>query len=133
MIYRFNDVEIDEATREVRHGGVVVDAEPKLLDVALYLIRNRDRVVGKDELLDALWDGRSVSESVMPRAIHAVRKLLGTPSAIKTLYRHGYRFVGTISVVGELAPPDERIARAPASHRPSAVSPVPESERTFIG
>jgi DNA-binding winged helix-turn-helix (wHTH) protein len=96
MIYLVGDAEIDTATREIRRGGVAQFVEPKVFDFVEYLIRFRDRLVAKDELLNALWGGRALSDSVIARAAHAARRLLADPTAIKTLYGKGYRFVGPL-------------------------------------
>src|SRR5882724_6404083 len=108
MIYLVGDAEIDTATREIRRQGVAQFVEPKVFDFVEYLIRFRDRLVAKDELLDELWGGRVLSDSVIARAAHAARRLLADPAAIKTLYGKGYRFV---------APLVERDGRAPVQAR----------------
>ena len=59
----------------------LVDLEPKAFDLLAFLIRNRDRVVSKDDLLEAVWDGRIVSESAMTTRINAVRRALGDDGA----------------------------------------------------
>jgi DNA-binding winged helix-turn-helix (wHTH) protein len=84
MTYRIGDIELDPRTREVRQDGRPVPVEPKVLDLILYLLEHRDRVVTKQELLDVLWEGRAVGDSVMARAVHAARRLLRNPQAIKT-------------------------------------------------
>jgi DNA-binding winged helix-turn-helix (wHTH) protein/tetratricopeptide (TPR) repeat protein len=93
VLYRFNDIEIDPSARELRKGGAVLEVEPRVLDLLLYLVERKERVVGKRELLDAVWEGRIVSDAAMARAIHSARKLIGDPEAIRTFYGRGYRFV----------------------------------------
>ena len=110
MAYRFGEFSLDETLYELRRGGTLVKIEPKVFDVLLYLLRHRDRVVGKDELLDALWPG-SVSESVLPRCIAAARRALdddsGQPQVIQTIRRRGYRFVAEVGAAPAPAPPPE--------------------------
>jgi len=53
--FRFNDVEIDVAQQELRRAGKIVHVEPQVFDLLLHLVRHRDRVVGKDELIEAIW------------------------------------------------------------------------------
>jgi DNA-binding winged helix-turn-helix (wHTH) protein len=90
--------------------------------VLTYLVRNRDRIVPKEELLDELWEERHVSESALTRVIRDLRKLLGDSSSeprfIRTVYGKGFGFIGEIASE-ETAP---RQCRAPPS--PSSLSPT---------
>ena len=74
--------------------------EPKVFDLLAHLIANRDHVVGKDDLILAIWDGRIVSESALTTCINAARSALGDSGEaqrlIKTLPRKGVRFVGDV-------------------------------------
>ena len=96
-IYRFANCEVDPARRQVRIDKLTVEAQPKALDVLLYLIRNRDRVVDKDELLSQLWPGVVVSESALTQALRKARAMVGDDgdrqSVIRTIQRRGFRFV----------------------------------------
>ncbi len=98
-IYRFSNIELRVATREVVLDGHLVDLEPRAFDLLIYLIENRSRVVSKDELLDKVWHTAYVSESVLARAVMKLRKALaGDPedAYVRTAHRIGYRFVGEI-------------------------------------
>ena len=64
-LYEFEDCLVDPGCFELRRGGVVEHVEPQVFDVLVHLIRNRDRVVTKNELLDAVWGDRFVSESAL--------------------------------------------------------------------
>ena len=101
MIFGFGEFELDESLYQLRRRGEVVRLEPKVFDVLAYLVRQRHRVVAKDELLAQLWPGESVSESVLPRCITAARKAVGhDPSGqkvIQTVHGRGYRFVASIA------------------------------------
>ena len=55
MIFRFGRFELDEATRELRLGTRVMEMQPRMFDLLVYLVRNHERVVPKDELLSAIW------------------------------------------------------------------------------
>jgi TolB-like protein len=74
--------------------------EPQVFDILLYLIRNRERVVGKDELLASVWNGRVVSESTFTSRISALRRAIGDSGQqqrlIRTMSRRGFRFVGDV-------------------------------------
>ena len=65
-----------------------------------YLIRNRERVVSKDDLIDAIWNGRIVSDAALTTRLNAARTAIGDSGEeqrlIKTLPRKGVRFVGTV-------------------------------------
>src|SRR5215475_8558466 len=96
--FRFADFEIDVARHELRRAGMIVHVEPQVFDLLVYFIRNRDRIVSKDELFDAIWQGRIVSEATLSSRISAARRALGDSgndqSFIRTLYKRGFRFVG---------------------------------------
>ena len=115
MQYRFADCELDVGRRELRRSGEIVPLEPQVFDLLVYLISSRNRVVTKDDLLEAVWGGRIVSESTLTSRINAARKAIGdsgeTQRLIRTLPRKGIRFVEVIVGV-QLAeashPPPER-------------------------
>src|SRR5215471_13982052 len=72
--------------------------EPQVFDLLVYLIRNRERVVSRDDLLASVWEGRLVSESALNTRIHLVRSAVGDNGEdqrlIRTFPRKGIRFVG---------------------------------------
>ena len=96
MVWKFSNFELDEKLFQLRRSGQVIKLEPKVFDLLLYLFHHRDRVVSKDELLDQVWPGQFVSESVLPRNIRVLRKVLGDDRAsqrfIETAHGRGYRF-----------------------------------------
>src|ERR1700733_16296369 len=98
---------LDMALRELRRGEVPVAVEPQVFDLLVHLIRNRDRVVSKDDLLNSVWGGRIVSESTLTSRLNAARKAVGDSGEaqrlIRTLARKGFRFVGEVTDV----PPEE--------------------------
>ena len=101
MNFRFTDFEINTERQELRRAGVIVHVEPQVFDLLVHLIQNRDRIVTKDELIDAIWHGRIVSEATLSSRINAARRALGDTgndqSLIRTLYKRGFRFVGDVS------------------------------------
>jgi DNA-binding winged helix-turn-helix (wHTH) protein len=100
VIYVFEDYSLDTDRRELRRGRQLIAAEPQIFDLLQYLISNRERVVSKDDLLAAVWDGRIVSESTLSSSLSAVRHAVGDNGEeqrlIKTVPRKGIRFVGAV-------------------------------------
>jgi TolB-like protein len=98
--FRFAGFEIDVARQELRRAGAVVHIEPQVFDLIVYLIQHRERIVSKDELIEAIWQGRFVSEAALSSRISAARRALGdsgnNQSLIRTLRKRGFRFVGEI-------------------------------------
>jgi len=96
--FQFEDYVLDTDRRELRCGADLVPLAPGVFDLLDYLIRNRERVVSKDDLIAAVWDGRIVSESALTTRINAVRRAIGDSGEqqrlIKTLPQKGIRFVG---------------------------------------
>lgn len=66
MQFLFRDHLLDTDRRELSREMVPVAVEPQVFDLVVHLMENRDRVVSKDELIDKIWHGRSVSESTSP-------------------------------------------------------------------
>ena len=138
MLYRFDNFVLDAAKRELRRGNVLVAVEPKAFDVIEYLIANRDRVVSKDALLAAVWNGRITSESALTTCINAARTAIGDSGdeqrLIRTLPRKGLRFVGDVdqadaSVANQafqIPPPERDPPRAPAADDIRPALAVPE-------
>jgi len=104
----FADHTLDISLRELRRGAIPVPVEPQVFDLLTYLVKNRDRVVTKDDLLGAIWGGRIVADSTLASRINAVRKAVGDSGEeqklIRTIARRGVRFVGNV----ELRPADRR-------------------------
>ena len=101
MQFVFGDCVLDPDRRELTRGSEPVPIGPQVFDLLLYLVQNRERVVSKDDLLDAVWAGRIVSESTLTSHINAVRKAIGDSGQeqrlIRTVARKGFRFVGDVS------------------------------------
>jgi TolB-like protein len=95
--YLFEDCVLDTDRRELRRGTALVAVEPQVFDLLVHLIRHRDRVISKDDLLASVWHGRIVSESALFNRINAARSAIGDTGdqqrLIKTLPRKGMRFV----------------------------------------
>jgi TolB-like protein len=98
--FLFKDYVLDTNRRELKRGLELVATGPRVFDLLVYLIQNRERVVSKDDLLDAVWAGRIVSESTLTSHINAVRKAVGDSGEdqrlIRTIARKGFRFIGQV-------------------------------------
>ncbi len=102
MTVHFDQYVVDTDRLELRRDGASVDIEPQVFSVLVYLIENRDRVVSKDELIEAVWNGRIVSDTTLNTRINAVRRAVGddgkSQNVVKTIVRRGFRFVADIAV-----------------------------------
>jgi DNA-binding winged helix-turn-helix (wHTH) protein len=91
---------IDTDRRELRWGGQLRSVEPQVFDLLEYLLQNRGRVVSRDDLLSAVWNGRIVSDPTLASRINAVRIAIGDNGEdqrlVCTIPRKGYRFVGEV-------------------------------------
>ena len=100
MIYQFEDYSLDVDRQELRRGTEPVDVEPQVLDLLQYIIRHRERVVSKHDLIEHVWHGRIVSESTLTSRITAARQAIGDSGdhqrLIRTIARKGIRFVGEV-------------------------------------
>ena len=95
-IERFGEFELDPGAAQLRLRGREVPLQPRIFDLLVYLVRNRERVVDKDELLAAVWPGMVVTDGSLQRAASLARAALragGLDAAIRTYARRGYRFV----------------------------------------
>jgi DNA-binding winged helix-turn-helix (wHTH) protein/tetratricopeptide (TPR) repeat protein len=90
--------------RELLRGGEPEAVEPQVFDVIAYLVRNRERVALKHELLDNVWGDRFVSESALTSRIKSARRALGDTGRdqriIRTVHGRGFRFVAEVEPVG---------------------------------
>ena len=77
LLYIFDNYALDPDRRELRCGASVVAMEPQAFDLLLHLIRHREHVVSRDELIESIWGGRVVSESALSTRINAVRSAIG--------------------------------------------------------
>jgi TolB-like protein len=103
--YLFEHYAFDTDRRELRRGPDVIPTPPQVFDLLDYLIRNRERVVSKDDLVNAIWRGRAVSDAALATRLNAARSAIGDTGEeqrlIKTLPRKGIRFIGTVREVNQ--------------------------------
>ena len=100
LLYRFENHVLDTGRRELRRGEELLAVEPQVFDLLVFLLRNRDRMVSKEDLITSVWDGRIVSDSTIASRINAVRRVIGDNGReqrlIRTGSRRGFRFVAQV-------------------------------------
>lgn len=118
MLIAFEDCVLDLDRRELRRASHLVPTAPQVFDLLALLVRCRERVVGRDELVDTIWAGRIVSESTLASHINAVRKAVGDcgkeQRVIRTVARKGFRFVADVHESGA----------AEAAQTPATAAPI---------
>ena len=101
MIYRFDQYELDMACFELRRSGAAVAVEPQVLSLLALLVANPDRMVGKDEIIEKVWNNRIVSEAAVAARIKSVRKAIGDDGQqqrlVRTIHGRGFRFIGKVT------------------------------------
>jgi len=101
-LYRFGQYSVDPATRELRSAGELVALSPTLFDCLAWLIEHRDRAVGRDELVAAVWGKSHIADTQLVQAILKARRAVGDTGeeqhAIRTIPRFGYRWVAATEV-----------------------------------
>ena len=131
MIYRFGEFTLDSERLELRCGEELRATEPQVFSLLAYLIDKRDRVVSKDELIDAVWNGRIVSDSTLTTRINALRRAEDddgkAQAVIRTFVRRGFRFVADVR---ESSRPDLRQHATTSSAR-GADPFLPKAELTL--
>ena len=98
--FYFGNHKLDADRIELRRGSTLVAVEPQVFDLLVYLVKNRDRVVTKDDLIASVWGGRIVSDSTLSSRMNAARRAIGDNGdeqrLIRTITRKGFRFVGDV-------------------------------------
>jgi TolB-like protein/Flp pilus assembly protein TadD len=121
--YLFEEYTFDADRRELHRGTDAVSITPQVFDLLEYLIRNRERVVSKDDLIKAVWNGRSVSDAALTTRLNAARGAIGDSGEeqrfIKTLPRKGYRFVGQVREIARPNPGDAPESAPAIPEKPS--------------
>lgn len=121
MRYCFDQFEIDADRYELRREGAVQAVEPLVFDLVLFLTRNANRVVTRDEVVEAVWQGRAVSEATISSAVKSARRALGdsgdNQSYIRTVRGRGFELLAKVTT-------ESRPASTPARTTPAS-SPMP--------
>ena len=125
MVYIFDDFELDGDCLELRRTGKALQADALVLRLLAYLVQNAGKLISKEELIEKVWDGRSVADNAITVSMARLRKLLGQQRGddeyVSTTYGRGYRFVREVVVRYD--------------ERPVAAQPLPKSEfgSPFVG
>jgi DNA-binding winged helix-turn-helix (wHTH) protein len=132
-IYRFGSFRVLAATRELRDGDATLELPARAFDCLVYLIEHRERAVGRDELIAAVWGRAEVSEALLNHTILRIRRALGSagPELIRTVPRFGYRWAGALEDAPAEAD-DPRVAQ-PAPSAPVAARKPARSLALTVG
>ena len=99
-IVRFADYELDTSLFELRQAGEQIAIEPQVFDLLVFLARNSNRTVTKEEIFSEIWGNRIVSDAALSSQIKAARKALGDDGAtqrmIRTIHGRGFRFIAEV-------------------------------------
>jgi DNA-binding winged helix-turn-helix (wHTH) protein len=127
LLFLFDNVSLDTDRRELRRDSELKSIEPQVFDLLEFLIRNRDHMVSRDDLLAAIWNGRIVSESTLASRINAARAAIGDNGQdqrlIRTVLRRGIRFVGAVR---EEQKPEVAPAASSAAEPQRSLLPLPD-------
>jgi DNA-binding winged helix-turn-helix (wHTH) protein len=108
MLYRFDAFELDLARYELRRGGAPCHVEKLVFDLLAFLVRNPGRVLGREEVVEQVWQGRAVSEATISSCVKAARRALGDsgedPTYIRTIRGRGFEFAAKVSASAGPAP-----------------------------
>jgi DNA-binding winged helix-turn-helix (wHTH) protein/tetratricopeptide (TPR) repeat protein len=121
--YTSQHIVLEPQSWRIQVSGEVLTPEPKVFELLVYLMRNPGRVVSKAELLDSLWGGEVVGESVLTRCVSCLRKLLADdarePRFIRTAHGRGYEFISAVTEQVVAAVANQNAIADPSSVDPS--------------
>lgn len=126
MRIRFADLQLDADRFVLERGGARIPLRPKVFDLLIYLVRHRNRVVSRDELVRMLWGGTTVGPGSLSGLVNELRNAIDRrderASSIRTVHARGYQFVAEVQPIGRADEPDsERATRELLSDVPPDV------------
>ena len=131
-LYRFGACRIDLSARELHGADGLATLSPKVFDVLAYLIEHRDRAVGRDELIAAVWGRVDVSDTLLGQTVLKARRAIGDAgkeqNAIRTIPRFGYRWIAAVDIEDAATVTDPVPAIAPAEIIQSTAAPAQPTE-----
>ncbi len=123
MIYKFNKITVDTEKFIVSSNGSDKPVEPQVFNLIVFLIKNSNRIVSREELLNHVWKGRIVSDTSINNNIKSARKVLGDDGhkqqVIKTIHSRGYQFVADLTTV------DDTLKKMSGTNKPSTKTTTP--------
>lgn len=129
MLVRFGSCELDCDRRELRRSAKPVHVQPQVFDLLVYMVTYRDRVISRDEMVEAVWKGRSVSDVTLNSRVNAARHAIGDDgkrqALIRTVPRRGFRFIGELV--------DGSPAVAESSETPKSEAALQTNARSIAG
>ncbi len=131
MRYRFDHFELDTGRYELRCNGVVEPVEPLVFDLILFLVRNPNRVVTRDEVVETVWQGRAISDATIASAVKSARRALGdtgdSQNYIRTVRGRGFELQAHVTAEDQAQPPAALLTgrQGAARGRSAACEPMP--------
>jgi Tol biopolymer transport system component/DNA-binding winged helix-turn-helix (wHTH) protein len=105
LIYQFDSFQVEPSSFRLSKDKAPLGLEPKALQLLIFLLRNKDRLLKKQDLLEAVWGDASVTENALTREIALLRRVLGDdtkrPRYIETVPTQGYRFIAEVIEIRE--------------------------------
>lgn len=134
--FRFGDFRLDPAARELWRGAERINLPPKSFECLAYLVEHRERAVGRDELISAVWGRADVNDALLAQTLLRARRAVGDTgsgqTAIRTVPRFGYRFVAVVDR-DEAQPVATPIAASAAVEQAPAAAARRRANRGAIG
>ena len=133
--YRFSGHTLSPARRTLVRDGRELPLIPRCFDLLVLLVERRNEALSRNDILDAVWSDVAVSDGALSQAIRVLRRALGDdprePTFIRTVPRHGYRFVCDVVEEPDEGPPDPRGAVAAEPVPAAAAEPLPAATVGF--
>src|SRR5713101_2228890 len=128
MLHRFGPFELDERRFELRRHGKPVAIQRKVLETIAFLVKNPDRLISKDELIEGPWKGTTVSDASLARVIMMARKTLTDRGRlghlIQTARGKGYRFLAEVTSSSTAGSSTTRTDSSSSTTSRSAAAPI---------
>ncbi|HUB92286.1 MAG TPA: winged helix-turn-helix domain-containing protein [Dyella sp.] len=135
-VFRFGEFQLNPLARELSRHGEPVELAASAFDCLVYLIEHRERPVGKDELISAVWGRADVSDNLLAQTIVRLRRALGDAGmeqrCIKTVARVGYRWMLETQVLQQAAPDSVGAAASEQAMQTQAVAPSQPSSPPLL-